>query len=248
VTSNQTDEALEVLELMGSPNSKAELQEIIDSVHMEQGMKQEPVFNGKYNLPIFLAISVGLFNQLSGINAILYYSNYIFASAGFSSNSAALQTVGVGLVNLLATFLGMSLIDKLGRKTLLLIGALGMTVALTGVAAIFYTQTHQALLVWLLVMFIVFFAISQGSVIWVYIAEVFPSRVRSKGQSIGSSSHWIMNALIAGAFPFIAARSQAAPFAFFAAMMLVQFLVVIFIYPETKGRTLEAIQAGFGIH
>jgi sugar porter (SP) family MFS transporter len=248
VTTNQTDEALEVLRLMGSPNSEAELKEIIESVHMERGAKQEPLFNGKYGLPIFLAISIGLFNQLSGINAILYYSNYIFASAGFSANSAALQTVGVGLVNLLATFLGMSLIDKLGRKTLLLIGAIGMTFALGGVAEIFHTQSHQSLLVWLLVMFIVFFAISQGSVIWVYIAEVFPSRVRSKGQSVGSSSHWIMNALIAGAFPYIAARSQAAPFAFFAAMMLVQFFVVMFAYPETKGRTLEAIQAQFGIH
>jgi MFS family permease len=188
-----------------------------------------------------------MFNQLSGINAILYYSNYIFASAGFSSNSAALQTVGVGLVNLLATFLGMSLIDKLGRKTLLLIGAVGMTVALAGVAAVFYTHAHQALLVWLLVLFIVFFAISQGSVIWVYIAEVFPSRVRSKGQSVGSSSHWIMNALIAGTFPLIAAKSQAAPFIFFAAMMLIQFFVVLLVYPETKGSSLEAIQAKFGV-
>lgn len=248
VTTNQTDEAREVLEMMGSPNSKAELQEIIDSIHLERGVKQEPLFNGRYNLPIFLAISIGLFNQLSGINAILYYSNYIFASAGFSSNSAALQTVGVGLVNLIATFLGMSLIDKLGRKTLLLIGAAGMTVALAGVAAIFYTQSHQGLLVWLLVLFIMFFAISQGSVIWVYIAEVFPSRVRSKGQSVGSSSHWIMNALIAGTFPLIAARSQAAPFVFFAVMMLLQFFVVLFLYPETKGSSLEAIQAQFGIH
>jgi sugar porter (SP) family MFS transporter len=248
VTTNQTDEAREVLEMMGSPNSKAELQEIIDSVHLERGVKQEPLFNGRYNLPIFLAVSIGLFNQLSGINAILYYSNYIFASAGFSSNSAALQTVGVGLVNLIATFLGMSLIDKLGRKTLLLVGAAGMTVALAGVAAIFYTKTHQGLLVWLLVLFIMFFAISQGSVIWVYIAEVFPSRVRSKGQSVGSSSHWIMNALIAGTFPLIAARSQAAPFVFFAAMMLLQFFVVMFFYPETKGSSLEAIQAQFGIH
>jgi MFS transporter, SP family, arabinose:H+ symporter len=234
--------------MMGSPNSQAELQEIIDSVHLERGVKQEPLFNGRYNLPIFLAISIGLFNQLSGINAILYYSNYIFASAGFSSNSAALQTVGVGLVNLIATFLGMSLIDKLGRKTLLLIGAVGMTAALTGVAAIFYTKTHQDLLVWLLVLFIMFFAISQGSVIWVYIAEVFPSRVRSKGQSVGSSSHWIMNALIAGTFPLIAARSQAAPFVFFAAMMLLQFFIVLSFYPETKGSSLEAIQAQFGIH
>jgi MFS transporter, SP family, arabinose:H+ symporter len=248
VTTNQTDEAREVLEMMGSPNSKAELQEIIDSIHLERGAKQEPLFNGRYNKPIFLAISVGLFNQLSGINAILYYSNYIFASAGFSSNSAALQTVGVGLVNLLATFLGMSLIDKLGRKTLLLIGAIGMTVALSGVAAIFYTHAHQGLLVWLLVLFIIFFAISQGSVIWVYIAEVFPSRVRSKGQSLGSSSHWIMNALIAGAFPLVAARSQAAPFVFFAAMMLLQFFIVLTAYPETKGSTLEAIQTNLGIH
>ena len=248
VTTNQTDEAREVLEMMGSPNSQAELQEIIDSIHLERGVKQEPLFNGRYNLPIFLAISIGLFNQLSGINAILYYSNYIFASAGFSANSAALQTVGVGLVNLIATFLGMSLIDKLGRKTLLLIGAAGMMAALAGISAIFYTKTHQGLLVWLLVLFIMFFAISQGSVIWVYIAEVFPSRVRSKGQSVGSSSHWIMNALIAGTFPLIAARSQGAPFIFFAAMMLLQFFIVLFFYPETKGSSLEAIQAQFGIH
>jgi MFS transporter, SP family, arabinose:H+ symporter len=248
VTTNQTDEARKVLEMMGSPNSEAELREIIDSIHLERGAKQEPLFNGRYNRPILLAISVGLFNQLSGINAILYYSNYIFASAGFSSSSAALQTVGVGLVNLIATFFGMSLIDRLGRKTLLLIGAIGTAFSLAGVAAIFYTNSHQNLLVWLLVTFIIFFAVSQGSVIWVYISEVFPSRVRSKGQSVGSSSHWIMNALIAGAFPFIAARSQAAPFVFFAAMMLLQFFVVLMVYPETKGSSLEAIQASFGIY
>ena len=234
--------------MMGSPNSEEELREIVDSIHLERGAAQEPLFQKKYSKPIFLAITIGLFNQLAGINAILYYSNYIFASAGYSSNSAALQTVGVGLVNLLATFLGMSLIDKLGRKTLLLIGAIGMAFALGGVAVIFQQHAHQNLLVWLLVMFIGFFAISQGSVIWVYIAEVFPSRVRSKGQSVGSSSHWIANAIIAGVFPFIAARSQAAPFAFFAAMMLLQFVVVLAFYPETKGRSLEAIQANFGIH
>jgi SP family arabinose:H+ symporter-like MFS transporter len=248
VTTNQTDEALDVLRLMGSPDSEAELKEIMESVHLERGTKSEPLFNGKYNLPIFLAISIGLFNQLSGINALLYYSNSIFASAGFSSNSAALQTVGVGLVNLLATFLGMSLIDKLGRKTLMLIGSVGMVVALSGVASVFFTKSHQGLLLWLFMLFIVFFAISQGSVIWVYIAEVFPSRVRSKGQSVGSSSHWIMNAIIAGTFPFIAAKSHALPFVFFAAMMAVQFFVVLFIYPETKQRSLEQIQANFGIH
>jgi MFS transporter, SP family, arabinose:H+ symporter len=248
VTTNQTDEALDVLRLMGSPNSEQELQEIIASVHLEQGLKPEPLFARKYALPIFLAISIGMFNQLSGINAILYYSNHIFASAGFSSTSAALQSVAIGLVNLLATFLGMALIDRLGRKTLLLIGAVGMAIALGGVATIFYTQQHQNLLVWCLVLFIIFFAVSQGSVIWVYLAEVFPSRVRSKGQSLGSSSHWVMNALIAQLFPLIAKRSHAAPFVFFATMMAVQFFVVFFIYPETKGQTLERIQANFGIH
>jgi MFS transporter, SP family, arabinose:H+ symporter len=247
VTTNQTDEALDVLRLMGSPNSEEELKEIIDSVHLERGVKAEPLFQKKYTLPIFLAVTIGMFNQLSGINALLYYSNSIFASAGFSSNSAALQTVGVGLVNLLATFLGMSLIDKLGRKTLMLIGSVGMVIALSGVAWVFFTNTHQGLLMWCFMLFIVFFAISQGSVIWVYIAEVFPSRVRSKGQSVGSSSHWIMNALVAGVFPYIASRSHALPFVFFAAMMAVQFFVVLFVYPETKQRSLEQIQAGFGI-
>lgn len=248
VTTNQTDEALDVLRLMGSPDSEAELKEIVESVHMERGAKQEPLFNGKYNKPILLAITIGMFNQLSGINAILYYSNSIFASAGFHDASAALQTVAIGLVNLLATFLGMALIDKLGRKTLLLIGALGMVVALVGVGAVFATNSHQNLLVWCLMLFIVFFAISQGSVIWVYISEVFPSRVRSKGQSLGSSSHWIMNAIIAFLFPQIAVRSHAVPFFFFAGMMALQFFVVLFVYPETKGQTLEKIQANFGIH
>ena len=246
VTTNQTDEALQVLRLMGSPDSEQELKEIIASVHVERGARSEPLFNGRYNLPIFLGVTIGLFNQLSGINALLYYSNAIFAFAGFSADSAALQTVGVGLVNLLATLLGMSLIDRLGRKTLLLTGSVGMVVALTGVASIFYTESHRVLLMGFFMLFIVFFAVSQGSVIWVYISEVFPSRVRSKGQSLGCSSHWIMNAIIAGAFPAIAARSHAVPFVFFAVMMAVQFFVVLFIYPETKQRSLEQIQASLG--
>jgi sugar porter (SP) family MFS transporter len=248
VTTNQTDEALEVLKLMGSPNSEEELQEIIASVHLDEGVHDEPLWQSKYKLPIFLAITVGLFNQLSGINAILYYSNSIFAAAGFGASSAALQSVAIGLVNLFATLLGMTMIDKIGRKTLLMIGAGGMVVALGGVAYVFFTQSHQAWLVWLLMMFIAFFALSQGAVIWVYISEVFPSRVRSKGQSLGSSSHWVANAIIAQTFPLIAAHSQAAPFVFFAAMMGVMFFVVMFVYPETKGKTLEGIQASFGIH
>jgi MFS family permease len=141
----------------------------------------------------------------------------------------------------------MSLIDKLGRRTLLLIGSVGMTLCLAGVAAIFYTNTHLNALVWLLVAYIFFFAISQGAVIWVYIAEVFPNRVRAKGQSLGSSSHWIMNAIISFSFPVLAKSSGGLPFAFFSCMMALQFFVVLFLYPETKGITLEQLQHRLGI-
>jgi MFS transporter, SP family, arabinose:H+ symporter len=247
VTKNKTDEALQILKMMGSPDSEAELREIVDSIHLERGLAAEPLFKREYRLPIFLAISIGLFNQLAGINAILYYSNYIFASAGFNQLSSSLQTVLIGLMNLLATLLGMSLIDKLGRKTLLLIGSVGMTLCLSGVAAVFFTHTHAGSLVWLLVAYIFFFSISQGAVIWVYIAEVFPNRVRSKGQSLGSSAHWIMNAIISLLFPVLAKYSGGLPFAFFAAMTTLQFFVVLFVYPETKGITLEQLQRKLGI-
>jgi sugar porter (SP) family MFS transporter len=247
VTKNKTDEALEVLNMMGSPDSEAELREIMDSIHLERGMAEEPLFTRNYRLPIFLAVTVGMFNQLSGINAILYYSNFIFAAAGFSQLSGALQTVLIGAMNLVATLLAMSLIDKLGRKTLLLVGSLGMALCLSGVAAVFFTHSHLNALVWLLVAYIFFFAISQGAVIWVYIAEVFPNRVREKGQSLGSSSHWVMNALISFLFPILAKSSGGTPFAFFAAMMVLQFFVVLFIYPETKGISLEQLQRKLGI-
>jgi MFS family permease len=161
--------------------------------------------------------------------------------------SGDLQAVAVGATNLLFTILAMSLIDRIGRKTLLLIGAVGMAVALAGVSAIFFAGTHQELLVWCLVGFIAFFAFSQGAVIWVYLSEVFPTRVRAKGQSLGSFTHWIMNALISAVFPMLAARSGGVPFVFFAAMMVVQFFVVLAAYPETKGYSLEEMQKRLGI-
>src|SRR5271168_90670 len=248
VTQNRTDEALDVLKMMGSPDSEAELREIMDSIHIERGMAAEPLFIPRYRLPIFLAIATGMFNQLSGINAILYYSNSIFAAAGFSQLSGALQTVLVGAVNFVATLFGMSLIDKVGRKTLLLIGSVGTALCLSGVAAIFFTNSHQNLLVWLLMAYIAFFSISQGAVIWVYISEIFPNRVRAKGQSLGSSSHWIMNALISLVFPILAAKSGGIPFVFFAAMMVLQFVLVLRFYPETKGISLEQLQHKLGIN
>jgi sugar porter (SP) family MFS transporter len=247
VTQKRVEEAHAVLLSMGAEDPETELREIVDSIHIEREQTTEPLFVWKYRLPIFLAITIGMFNQLSGINAILYYLNDIFAAAGYSKISGDLQAVAIGAMNLAATLVGMSLIDKLGRKTLLLIGAIGTALCLAGVANIFYTQSHQSYLLWLLVAYIAFFAISQGAVIWVYIGEVFPNRVRSKGQSLGSSSHWIMNAIIAYTFPQVAKSSGAYPFMFFAAMMLVQFVVVLFFYPETKGVSLEQMQRRLGI-
>jgi SP family arabinose:H+ symporter-like MFS transporter len=247
VTQNRVEEARLVLQLMGAENPEAELREIVDSMHLERLQTSEPLFAWKYRLPIFLAISIGMFNQLSGINAILYYLNDIFAAAGFSKISGDLQAVAVGSMNLVATLLAMTVIDKLGRKTLLLIGSVGTAACLAGVSWVFFTQSHQSYLLWLLVAYIAFFAISQGAVIWVYISEVFPNRVRAKGQALGSSSHWIMNAIIAYTFPQLAKSSGAYPFVLFAAMMVVQFFVVLFFYPETKGITLEQMQHRMGI-
>lgn len=236
------DEARDVLVRIGEESVDHELAEIRGSIDAEHHLADEPLFRKKYVLPIFLAVSIGFFNQLSGINAILYYLNDIFAAAGFSKVSGNLQAVAVGATNLLFTMIAMTAIDKLGRRTLLLIGSIGTAAALAGVAAIFLTKQRQELLVWLLVMYIAFFAFSQGAVIWVFISEVFPNRVRAKGQSLGSLSHWAMNAVISGVFPLMAARAGGYPFVFFSAMMVLQFFVVMFVYPETKNITLEEMQ------
>src|SRR6266850_4085450 len=239
-------EAREVLRLTGEENYEQELQEIIVSIDADH-VANDSLFSWKYRLPIFLAVSIGMFNQLSGINAILYYLNDIFAFAGFNKVSSDLQAVAIGATNLVFTMLAMSVIDRVGRKTLLLIGSVGTAACLVGVAAIFFTRSHQNLLVWLLIAYIAFFAFSQGAVIWVFISEVFPNRVRAKGQSLGSFSHWFMNALISGIFPLLAASSGGYPFVFFSVMMGLQFFVVLFVYPETKGVSLEEMQKRLGI-
>ena len=248
VSQNRLDEAMLILARMGSTDSRAEVDAMKLSLQEEGGTAQQTLFQARYSKPIFLAITIGLFNQLTGINAILYYLNDIFASAGFSNVSANTQAVAIGVANLLATLLGISIIDKLGRKTLLLIGSAGDALCLLGVAYVFRTQSHLALLLPLLIGFIVFFAISQGAVIWVYISEVFPTNVRSKGQGLGCSSHWIMNAIIAFIFPVIASSSKALPFLVFAILTGVQFVTVLFLYPETKGYTLEDMQHHLTAH
>ena len=247
VKRQRVEEAREVLRTVGEEDYERELQEIVTSIDAEHGHANEPLFSRKYLFPIFLAVSIGMFNQLSGINAVLYYLNDIFMQAGFSRVSGDLQAVAVGGTNLLFTMLAMSIIDKVGRRTLLLVGSVGTALSLAGVAAVFLSGQHPELLVWLLVGFIASFAFSQGAVIWVYLGEVFPNRVRAKGQSLGSFSHWFMNAIISQSFPVLARHSHGLPFVFFSTMMVVQFFVVLAFYPETKGVSLEQMQKKLGI-
>ena len=247
VKRGRVEDARTVLQQIGEQDYEQELQEIVESIRVEQEETGARLFSSRHALPIFLAVSIGIFNQLSGINAILYYLPDIFMHAGFSKVSSNLQAVVIGGTNLLFTVIAMSVIDKIGRKILLLIGAAGTASCLAGVAAIFFTKQHESWLLWLLVAYIAFFAFSQGAVIWVYLGEVFPNAVRAKGQSLGSFSHWIMNFFISLVFPLMAASSGAYPFIFFAVMTAVQFFVVLFVYPETKGVSLEAMQKKMGI-
>jgi hypothetical protein len=239
VQKNRIDEARQSLTLVGEENIDGEIGDMIRVREAERAQGEGKLFTRSHRLPIFLAVSIAAFNQFSGINAILYYLNDIFAKAGFNKVSSDLQAVAIGATNLLFTMLAMTLIDKAGRKKLLLIGSVGTALALAGVAAIFLSGSHENLLVWLLVGYIAFFAFSQGAVIWVYISEVFPTDVRAKGQSLGSFTHWAVAAATSYAFPVIAAKSKGGPFIFFSAMMVVQLVTVAFIYPETKGATLE---------
>ncbi len=241
-----TREARDVFALIGEPEPDREVRDIEESLRGERHTVNEPLFQARYKFPILLAILIGVFNQFSGINAILYYANDIFEKAGFSKQSGDLQTVAIGFSNLIFTMIAMSVIDRLGRKLLLLIGAAGTALCLAGVTAIFVTGRGEGMLVWLLVGFIGFFAFSQGAVIWVYLSEVFPNLVRAKGQSLGSFTHWIMNAIISAVFPKLAAMSRPAPFAVFAAITLVQFFVVWLVFPETARISLEDMQKRLG--
>lgn len=191
----------------------------------------------RHRKPILLAILLAGFNQLAGINAVLYYLNDIFAQAG--SLSPDRQAVLIGLANLLFTLLGAALIDRVGRKPLLAVGAAGMTLCLGVAAAVQFGAAPSSLLLPALVGFIAFFATSQGAVIWVYLSEIFPTPVRARGSGLGASVHWLLNAVIAALFPPLAAWSAGAPFAIFAAAMAVQLVVVLAFFPETKRTALD---------
>src|SRR5215469_919433 len=235
-------EALEALRKLGSPDPQAELALILAALAEPRQAGGDRLFQWRHRRPIALAILLAMFNQLIGINAVLYYLNDIFAMAGFSRTSQNLQAVAVGGVMLVATLLALSLIDRFGRRTLLLVGSLGLAVCLAGIAAIFYVRAYEQVLLLFVIGYVGFFAFSQGSVIFVYLSEIFPGRVRAQGQSLGCSTHWIMNALISAAFPVLAARSASGPFVVFFVMVVLQFFAVLLFFPETSGITLEEMQ------
>ena len=235
-------EAKAVLHDIGAPETDADVAVLARG----EGDARQRLSWRLHRKPILLAFGVAAFNQLSGINAILYYLNDIFAAAGFSKVSADQQSVIIGATNLVFTMIALTVIDRIGRKRLLLIGSVGLVAALSGTALIFLTGQHRDLLLWMLIGFIAAFAFSQGAVIWVYIAELFPTAIRTRGQSLGSSTHWFMNAAIAALFPSVAAISKGAPFVFFAGMMAVQFVVVLLYFPETKQVSLEDMEAAIG--
>ena len=247
VKQHRHGEAEDVLRRVGSEDAAALVSEIAESLHEETVSADEPFFQRKYRRPILLAVMVATFNQLAGINALIFYTADIFRMAGAGRSSALVQSVVIGFTNLLFTMAAMTVIDRFGRKRLLLVGAAGLALCLGLVAYAFHTGGGGTLVLASLIGYIAFFAFSQGSVIWVYLSEIFPNRVRARGQALGSFTHWFWAALVSWTFPVIAEASGASAFAFFAAMMVLQFVLVWVFLPETKGVSLERIQRTLGI-
>jgi sugar porter (SP) family MFS transporter len=255
ILNNRDEEAAAVFARTGEPDARSVINEehaLLSGVNkVVEHTPDENLFSRKFRKPILYAVLLAMFNQLSGINAILYYAPRIFAMAGFGEKASFLQPVYIGGANLIFTFLGMSIIDKVGRKTLLLTGAIGTAVFLALTAFGFHTEgAGNPHVIIYLICFIAFFALSQGAVIWVFISEIFPNSVRSQGSSLGSFTHWIMAAMIAWTFPIFVNNVPNGvhyAFLFFSAMMLVSLIFIWRVMPETKGRTLEQIQKDLGI-
>jgi sugar porter (SP) family MFS transporter len=242
VKRGEVEEARRVLRQINPATAEASLKAIIASGEDEMQKKSvDSLFTQKYRYPVMLAIAFAVFNQFSGINAIIYYAPRIFEMAGLGKSSALLSSAGVGLVNLIFTMIGLALIDRAGRRKLMFIGSLGLITTLLLVAWSFYGDSVSGNLVpYLLFAYIAAFGMSQGAVIWVFISEIFPNKVRAAGQALGSFTHWILAALVSFSFPFITAQLGAGnTFLFFAFMMVLQLFFVIKIMPETKGTSLE---------
>jgi sugar porter (SP) family MFS transporter len=249
VARGRTDEARIVLRRCGTDTGSVddEIHEIQQSMDLVHHSLREPFYTRRYLKPILLAVTLAAFNQLSGINAVLYYTPYIFKMAGAGVESALLQSVIIGFTMMIFTTLAMIIIDHFGRRKLMILGSIGYIIGLLGAAYAFYAKVEGPLLLVSLLVFIAAHGFGQGAVIWVFISEIFPNRVRARGQALGSFTHWAMNAAISWTFPIIAASAGWMTFSFYALCMVGQLLWVLLVMPETKGVSLEKIQEKFGI-
>lgn len=242
--------ALQVLQRTEPELSEADIAAQADEIAAASASEQVATghfWTRRLSKPILLAILIAFFNQMSGINAILYFAPRIFEMTGLAAKAALLQSVGIGITNLIFTFVGLWLIDKLGRRTLLYIGSFGYIISLGLVAWAFFTQ-HFSIVPVCIFGFIAAHAVGQGAVIWVFISEIFPNRHRAEGQTLGSSTHWIFAALLTTFFPaMVAAFPPGYVFSFFTGMMVLQLIWVSTMVPETKGIPLEQIQRELGI-
>ncbi len=275
IAKGRFEEARGILARLGTDagNVDVEIEAIRNSLALEHHRVEEPLFRRQYRKPILLAVAIAMFNQLSGVNALWYYAPAIFRMAGAAPQTAMLLPIILGIANLIFTMLGLGLIDRFGRRKLMLAGSIGYILSLGSTAWAFYAYggvfnvvMHAVeagveipadaassagiggvVVLASLVLFVVSHAFGQGTVIWVFISEIFPNRVRARGQALGSFTHWFMDAVISWTFPMIASVSGGHAFAFYGAMMVLQLLWVIWIMPETKGIPLEEIQKELGI-
>ncbi len=247
----KVEEAREIFKIINPDTADTIISEIQETDEEEKAsLLQEPLFSKRYKTPVMLAILFAVFNQVSGINAIIYYSPRIFEMTGLGRSASLLSTVGLGLINFSFTLLAMNFIDRIGRRTLMLIGSFGLIFTLGMVAYSFYAGSFNGWSVPLfLFIYIAFFAFSQGAVIWVFISEIFPNQVRAKGQTLGSTTHWVMAAVIAFSFPYLAEKAGGGnTFFFFCMMMCIQLIFVWKVMPETKGKSLEQIEHTLVLH
>ena len=243
---NDIQSAKIVLNEIDPDSADKTLTSILNSQSNNAKMGKVNFFSKQYATPILLAFLIAFFNQVSGINAIIYYAPRVFEMAGLAKSSALLSSVGIGLTNLIFTMLGVALIDKLGRKTLMFIGSFGYIISLSLIARAFYAEQFDGMTFFVFA-FIAAHAIGQGAVIWVFISEIFPNEVRASGQAFGSLTHWVFAAIITNVFPYFAGKFGGTPiFIFFAIMMICQLLYVWFMMPETKGVALEDMDVRVG--
>ena len=241
ISKSRTEEAKKVMAII---NPGADIEKLMTEIKTENSFvdKEEHIYTKKYRFPLMLAFLIAFFNQFSGINAFLYYAPRIFQEAGLGESTALLSSIGIGVVNLVFTLMGIFLIDRLGRKVLMYIGSVGYIISLGLVSAAFFLGwTGMAVPVFLF-FFIAAHAIGQGAVIWVFISEIFPNHLRASGQAFGSSTHWVLAAIIPSLIPFLFSTIGAGTvFLIFTLMMVLQLLFVAFIMPETKGVPLEEL-------